>query len=313
MPVHRPDYPRPVLRTPGPPRKAVTRAAGLILLGSAGIQTSSAISATLFDSLGAPAVSALRMGMAAIVVLAVFRPRLGGRTRGQWTGIVVYGLAMALMNLSLYSAIGRIPLGVAVTLDFLGPCAVALLGSRHVKEGLGALVALGGVALISIGPGGYFDALGYLFGLAAGACFAVYTVFADKVGKSEGGLGDLALSVTVAAVVTLPITAGHVTHVTAPQWGLIAMSAVIGVVVPYSVDTLAGRITSARVIGTLFAIDPAMGALVGWLALGQAISSAAIAGIALVSVAGALVVWVAGRAERRPADHDAVEREPAAV
>jgi inner membrane transporter RhtA len=292
-----------VLHASTPTRDTVARAVGLILVGSAGIQTSSALSATLFDDVGAPVVSALRMVVAAAVLLAVFRPRLAGRTRFQWVGIVVYGVAMALMNLSLYAAIDRIPLGVAVTLDFLGPCAVALLGARHLREGLIALVALGGVALISIGPGGNFDALGYLFGLGAGVCFAVYTVFADRVGKSEGGLADLALSVTIAAVVTLPISVTHATAVSGTQWGLIALSAAIGVVVPYTVDTLAGRITSARVIGTLFAIDPAMGALLGWLVLGQAISATAIAGIVLVSAAGALVVWGAGRAT--PADDDA--------
>ncbi|QAY62997.1 EamA family transporter [Xylanimonas allomyrinae] len=285
---------------PTPPgRRAATRAAGLVLIGSAGIQTSSALSATLFDSLGSAPVSALRMAMAAVVLLAAFRPRLGGRTRPQWTGIVVYGAAMALMNLSLYAAIERIPLGVAVTLDFLGPCVVALLGSRRVREGLGALVALGGVALISAGPGGYFDLAGYLFGLGAGAAFAVYTICADTVGKSDAGLGDLALSVTVAAVVTLPVSLTHAAAVTSPQWGVLAVSAVVGVVVPYTVDTVAGRITSARVIGTLFAIDPAMGALLGWLLLGEALTPSATTGIVLVSAAGALVVWAAGRSDER--------------
>lgn len=271
------------------------RAAGLILVGSAGIQTSSSLSAKLFGDLGAPAVSGLRMALAAVVLLAVFRPPLRGRSRSAWAAVVVFGAAMALMNLSLYAAIERIPLGVAATLDFLGPCVVALLGSRHVTEGLCAVVALGGVALVSVGPGGYFDALGYLFGLLAGAGFAVYTLCADRVGTSPGGLGDLALSVTVAAVLTSPISLARVGDVRAPQWGVLAASAVVGVVVPYTVDTLAGRLTSARVIGTLFAIDPAMGALVGWLVLGQAVSARALAGIGLVCVAGALVVWVAGR------------------
>ena len=98
----------------------------------------------------------MRMLIAAIVMLVLIRPKLTGRSKGEWLGIVVYGLAMAAMNICLYSAIDRIPMGVAVTLEFLGPCVVALAGSRHWREGLCAVVALAGVGLISFTPGGYF-------------------------------------------------------------------------------------------------------------------------------------------------------------
>ncbi|WP_308169149.1 EamA family transporter [Cellulomonas hominis] len=279
-------------------RRRVLQAMGLIAVGSLGIQTSSALSASLFDSLGSAPVSSLRLVIAALVLLAVLRPRLRGRSRTAWAGVVVYGVAMAAMNLSLYAAIERIPLGVAVTLEFLGPCAVALLASRRVKEGLCAVAALVGVGLIS-GPGGYFDLAGYAFALSAAVFFALYTVFADKVGKADEGLSGLALSVCVAAVVALPFGVGHVGEVQPGQWGVLAVSAVIGVVIPYSVDTLAGRLTSARVVGTLFSIDPAMGALVALVVLGQSIGAAAVAGIVVVSVAGALLVAISGP---RPAD-----------
>lgn len=287
----------PLLRSPG--RRRVLQAMGLIALGSLGIQTSSALSAGLFGALGPASVSSLRLALAAAVLLVVLRPRLRGRSRTQWTGIVVYGVAMAAMNLSLYAAIDRIPLGVAVTLEFLGPCAVALLASRHLREGLCAVAALVGVGLIS-GPGGAFDLAGYAFALAAAVFFALYTVFADRVGKADDGLSGLALSVTVAALVALPWGTGRVAEVTAGQWGVLAASAVIGVVVPYSVDTVAARLTSARVVGTLFSIDPAMGALVALVVLGQSTGPAAVAGIAVVSLAGALLVAVSGR-DRHPA------------
>lgn len=275
-------------------RSAVLKAAGLILVGSLGIQLSSAASAGMFDALGPAAVSSLRMVIAALALLALFRPRLRGRSRGSWLGVVVYGVAMAAMNLSLYGAIARLPLGVAVTLDFLGPCAVALLASRHLKEGLCAVLALGGVVLIA-GPSGYFDLIGYAFGLSAAFFFALYTVFAEKVGKDEGGIGGLALSVTVAALVSLPFGLPKVAAVTAPQWGMLAFSALAGVVLAYTVDTLAARISSARVVGTLFSIDPVMGSLVGAVVMGEAISLSAWAGIVLVSVAGALLVGISGR------------------
>ena len=98
----------------------------------------------------------MRMLVATIVMLALVRPKLVGRPKGEWLGIVVYGLAMAAMNVCLYSAIDRIPMGVAVTLEFLGPCVVALAGSHHWREGLCAVVALVGEGLISFTPGGYF-------------------------------------------------------------------------------------------------------------------------------------------------------------
>ncbi|MDO4239017.1 DMT family transporter [Micrococcus sp.] len=278
-------------------RSAVLKAAGLILVGSLGIQLSSAASAGMFDALGPAAVSSLRMVIAAVVLLVMFRPRLRGRTRQSWLGVVVYGVAMAAMNLSLYAAIERLPLGVAVTLDFLGPCAVALLASRHLQEGLCALLALGGVVLIA-GPSGYFDLIGYAFGLSAAFFFALYTVFAEKVGKDDDGLAGLALSVTVAAVASLPFGLPRLPDVTAPQWGMLTFSALIGVVLAYTVDTVAAAISSARVVGTLFSIDPVMGSLVGAVVMGEVISLSAWAGIVLVSVAGALLVWISGRAPR---------------
>lgn len=181
-------------------------AAGMVMVGSLGIQTSSSLSASLFGALGPIPVSSMRMLVAAIVILALTRPKLAGRSKGEWLGIVVYGLAMAAMNVCLYSAIDRIPMGVAVTLEFLGPCVVALAGSHHWREGLCAVVALVGVGLISFTPGGYFNPAGYLFALGSAVCFGLYTLFADRVGKAGTGLDGLALSVTVAALATSPVS-----------------------------------------------------------------------------------------------------------
>ena len=203
-------------------------AAGMVMVGSLGIQTSSSLSASLFGALGPIPVSSMRMLVAAIVILALTRPKLAGRSKGEWLGIVVYGLAMAAMNVCLYSAIDRIPMGVAVTLEFLGPCVVALAGSHHWREGLCAV--------------------------GSAVCFGLYTLFADRVGKAGTGLDGLALSVTVAALATSPVSITRAPHVSPAQWGVIAASAVLGVAIPYTMDTLSGRITSARVVGTLFSI-----------------------------------------------------------
>ena len=276
-------------------RRVVLQAAALVFAGSAGVQISSSLSASLFAAYGPFAVSSLRMIIAALVLFVLFRPTLRGRGRTEWTGIVIYGAAMAAMNLCLYAAIERIPLGIAVTLDFLGPCAVALFASRRVREGLCAVLSLAGVALMSLGPWGYFDALGYLAGLGAAAAFALYTVYAHRVGTHGDGLGGLTLSVT-AAVLSLPFGVGHIARVPLIDWGLLAASAVTGVVLTYSVDTIAGRLSSPRIIGTLFAIDPVMGTLVGFLVLGQQITPPSLLGVLVVVAGGALLVWSSGGA-----------------
>ncbi|WAL40049.1 EamA family transporter [Brevibacterium sp. BRM-1] len=272
--------------------RAVLGAAALVVGGSAGVQVSAALSSRLFSAYGSFAVSGMRMAIAAVVLLAVIRPRLRGRGPGEWLGIGLYGAAMAVMNLSLYAAIDRIPLGIAVTLEFLGPCAVALAATRRLREAGVALLALAGVALISAGPLGYFDAAGYAAALCAAAAFGGYTLLAARVGKAGSGLDGLALSVGIAAALTLPLAAPHVGEVKPADLGLLAVCAVVGVAIPCSLDTLAGRLSSARVIGTLFAVDPAMGALVGFALLGERLSPAALAGVLLVAVSGALVVWV---------------------
>ncbi|MGP5587411.1 EamA family transporter [Glutamicibacter sp. BW77] len=271
------------------------RAALFVLVGSIGVQSSSAISASMFASLGSPAVSSLRLALAAVVLWLFLRPTLRGRNRANWSAIIFYGVVMAAMNLLLYKAIEHLPLGIAVTLDFLGPAVVALVFSRRLREAVWALLALAGVILIA-GPGGHFDAVGFAFGLGAGLCFALYTLLAEKVGKADdSSVSSLALSVSIAALVSLPFGTPKVAEVSAPQWGLLALSGVIGVAIPYLVDTLAARISSARVVGTLFAIDPAMGTLIGWLILGEQLGWLSLLGILCVALAGAGVTWFAAK------------------
>lgn len=294
------------------PRASVLKATGLVAAGSFGVQISAAVSAGLFAAMGPFEVSSLRMLVAALLLLALFRPRLSGRSRREWTGIVVYGIAMASMNVALYLAIERIPLGIAVTLEFLGPTAVALASSRRVPEYLCALMALGGVVLISLAPGGWFDPLGFLFALLAGVFFAAYAVLASRVGKSSAGFGGLALSVTVSSLCTLPWGIGRVFTTTPEQWGLVAVSAVLGVALPFTVDTVAGGLTSARVVGTLFALDPVIGSVVGLVVLGQSLGWAAFAGILVVAAAGALLVWSAERPDSGRLDGERLDAEPGA-
>ncbi|MBN9611983.1 MAG: EamA family transporter, partial [Actinobacteria bacterium] len=291
-------------------RSATIRAVILVLVGSLGVQISSALAFGLFDTVGPIGTSSVRMIFAAIIVLVLFRPSLRGRTRQEWTGIILYGVSMAAGNLLLYLAIDRIPLGIATTLDFLGPCLVALALSRRFREVLLALLAFAGVALIA-GLGGPLDTLGIVFAALAGASFALYTLLAAHIGKSDGVMQNMALSVTVAALITLPFSIPAIPRIEAVQWLPLLISAVLGTALAFTVDTLAGRLTSARVIGVLFAFDPMLGTVVGAVWLGQSLSLPALLGILLVIVAGAGIVWFAGQGKAGEASGHADRADPA--
>ncbi|GAB3519911.1 EamA family transporter [Arthrobacter monumenti] len=273
-------------------------AALAVLLGSLGIQISSMVSFSLFDSYSTMAVSGLRMVIAAVVLLAITRPNLRALGKADWSGILVFGIAMAAMNVFFYLALSRLPLGVAVTLEFLGAFSVAMLAARRLRDGMFALVALVGVALIA-GPAANFDALGYLFGLGAAAAFAIYTVMSARIGtasEASSGLKGLALSVSVAAVVLLPFSVPQIPLVDAPDWGLLALSGLLGVAFTFSMDVFAAQLTSAATVGVLFSIDPVTGALVGALLMGQSLSATAYVGIVMVAASGAFVIWRTNRA-----------------
>ena len=279
-----------------------------MLVGSLSIQLSAAVASDLFDTVGTLGVSGLRMAVAAVVLLVLVRPSVRGRSRRAWTGIVLYGVAMAAMNVLFYNAVAHLPLGIAVTLEFLGPLTVAAVATTRRRELLLPAVTLVGVLLVS-SPGGGLTLLGLVFGLGAAVAFGGYTVLAGRVGGDTDGLDGLALSVLVGAVLLSPFSVHAAPRVDGGGWGVLALSAVLGVVVAFSLDFLAVRITSVRVVGTLFAVDPVMGALVGAVALGQTLTAGVVLGIVLVVGSGAAVIWLAGR---RAAELGADQTPPAA-
>lgn len=267
------------------------RPVALVLIGSLGIQSSAIVSSTLFAELGTVAVSTFRLLIAAVMLLVAFRPAVRTFTRQRWINACIYGIAMAAMNQFYFAAVDRLPLGVVVTLDFLGPCLVSFLGLKHWRERSWALIAFIGVVLIA-GPSSGMDPIGLIYGFLAGAFFAAYTVFAERVGKAEGGgMSDLAISVAVAALVTLPIAAPTLIDVSPNSWLILTLAALIGVVIPYIADTVAARITSAQVVGTLFALDPVVGSILGWLFKGDELTTRMLIGIPMVALAGAVITW----------------------
>ena len=239
----------------------------LVLLGIVSVQLGSAIAKNLFITVGSFGTVALRLFFAALVLMLLWRPslRLDRRT---WAVVLSYGVILGLMNLCFYLSLSRIPLGIAVTIEFLGPLAVALLGSRRWLDAFWAVLATGGVVLLMEG-GGDLDPIGVLFALAAGTFWGLYIVVGAALGRHTTEGNGLALGMVVAALVAVPI--GVVDGGTAllQPWVLVAGLgvAILSSVVPYTVDLEALRKMPPRVFGILMSLEPAMAALIGFLVL----------------------------------------------
>jgi len=257
----------------------------LVLLSSVAIQVSAVLSITVFTSLGVLATSGLRFFLAAIILLVVARPRLRGRAGRFWASVVALGAVMAGMNVALYQAVARIPLGTAVTIEFLGPFLIAAASARRLREALWVALAGGGVAVLSLrSVNGDLVGLGFA-GLAA-AGWAGYVMLSRSVGAQTQGIDGLALSVAVAALFTFPNAARALTVITATDVGEVALSAGLGVAVAYSLEMQAIRRTSAKAVSVLFSLDPAVGAFAGLLFLGQHLTATSAVGLACVVGAG---------------------------
>jgi len=267
----------------------------LVLIGSLGTQAAAVLVTGMLSTVGAPGISGLRMTAAAIIMVVLFRPKLSGMTRARAINIVVYGIAMGMMSMMVYAAIARLPQGVAVTIDFLGPCVVSFLGLKMWRSRLWAIVAFIGVALIAQ-PSNDLDPIGIGYAAIGAIFFGAYTLFSARMGSTEGGgMPDLALSVVVAAIVLAPFSVSAAPLVDGSMWATIVISGFIGAVIPYVMDTIA---VSAAVVGTLFALDPVIGAILGWAFSGDRVTWSMALGIVLIAAAGAIITWRGARESR---------------
>jgi inner membrane transporter RhtA len=295
--------PVPQHPTAAAPRLSAVPAPLLVLAAVVSVQFGGALAATLVPTIGAPGSVTLRLLFAALVLGAVARPRLRGHSRSAWLTVILFGLALGLMNLAFYASLARLPIGVAVTIEFLGPLTLATVLSRRVVDVLAVIAAAVGVTLISEAlsvPLSELDWVGLALAAAAGACWAAYIVLSGRAGAQFESLDGLALAMGVALVVVAPFGLGTVAQwtpeVVAKGLGIALLSSVL----PYSLELLALRRLSARVFGILLSLEPAAAALAGWLVLDQLLSGPQLVGMALVVLASAVVMG-AGR-RRRPSD-----------
>ena len=279
----------------------------LLVFGMITVQLGAALAKDLFSSLGPAGVVFLRVGFAALTLLALWRPwrqRIGVRAavgRGDYLAVVAFGLILAVMNLTFYAALDRIPLGVAVTIEFVGPLSVAVAGSRRALDLLWVALAVGGILLLApLGVLGTvpLDPLGLLLALGAGACWAVYILLTARVGKAFPGGTGLSLAMTVGAVALLPVgIAGAGSALLNPRLLLLgALVALLSSVIPYSLEMAALRRISTSAFGVLMSLEPAIAALVGWLVLREALEPRAIIALVLVTTAAIGATRVSKRA-----------------
>ncbi|MEU0949088.1 EamA family transporter [Streptomyces canus] len=272
---------------PGPGRFGSLGPVGLVLAGGVSVQFGAALAVTLMPRAGALGVVALRLLVAAVVLLVVCRPRLRGHSRTDWGTVVAFGLTLAAMNGLFYQAVDRISLGAAVTLEFLGPLALSVLASRRAVNAVWAGLALAGVFLLGGGDFGDLDPAGVLFALGAGAMWASYIVFSARTGRRFPQADGLALAMAIGALAFLPLgIAESGTRLLDPVTvGLGAAVALMSSVLPYTLELLALRNLPASAFAILMSLEPAMAALAGFLILDQSLSPLQALAVALVITA----------------------------
>ena len=270
----------------------------------ASIQTGAALAKQLFPITGPLGTATLRLVIAAIILVPAFRAWRLRPQRWAWRSILFYGVALGGMNSLFYASIAHIPLGIAVALEFTGPLAVALLGSRRRTDFAWIILAAAGLFFLlpirSVDRGA-LDLAGCLFALGAGVCWALYIVFGKKAGI-EHGIRTTALGMAVAALLVLPIGIGQIsTAVLTPKVFLLAGAvAVLSSALPYSLEMISLRRLKTRTFGTLMSLEPALAALSGVILLGERLSLAQSVAVGAVIAASLGTVLTAEEREEDP-------------
>ncbi|URM90959.1 EamA family transporter [Streptomyces sp. MRC013] len=277
---------RPAGRAAAPAR-TVAGPVALVVGGALSVQFGAAIAVLLIPRAGALGVVTLRLALAALVLLVACRPGVRGYSRSDWGTVVAFGTAMAVMNISFYQAIERIPLGAAVTLEVLGPLALSVVASRRAVSLLWAGFALAGVVLLNGGGFDRLDPVGAGFALAAGTMWAAYIVFSARTGRRFPQADGLALAMAVGAVLSLPLGVAQTgAGLVVPSTLALGLAvAVLSSVLPYTLELIALRRLPAGTFAVLMSLEPAVAALAGLLVLRQALSGTDAAAIALVIAA----------------------------
>jgi inner membrane transporter RhtA len=259
----------------------------MVVAAIVSLQFGSAWASTWFDETGPLGAAALRLAFGAVIVLALVRPAVRGRSRSDWMGIAALGVALGAMNCCIYVAIDHIPIGIAVTIEFLGPLAVALMRAPRRRDIAVALLAFGGVALLGA-DSGETSTTGFVFAGLAAACWAAYIIASSRLATQVAGLDGVAIAIAVAAVVVLPVGGSDAFHAVDHHAELLLAFLAVGAItssLPYTLEFVALRRMPTALFGVLSSLGPAVAALAGFLVLDQQLVARQLLAIALVSIA----------------------------
>lgn len=254
------------------------------------LQIGASVAKTLFPVIGAEGATALRLVLSALILTVLLKPWRVRFTRTNWRAVVIYGAALAGMNLTFYMSLRTIPLGIAIALEFCGPMAVAMIWSRRPVDFLWVALAIAGLfLLLPIGETSHaLDPDGVMLALAAGVCWAVYIVAGQKAGADHGNLAAV-VGVIIAATLIAPVGAAHAGGA---LLSLAILPAAIAVAVlssalPYTLEMYALRRLPTHTFGVLMSLEPALGAIVGFLLMREALALPQIAAIGVIVLASA--------------------------
>jgi inner membrane transporter RhtA len=266
----------------------------LLLIGAASVQFGAAFATKLFDNVGPGGAVFLRIALSAVLLLAITRPSLRGRTRADWVAVTAFGLVLGGMNWTFYECLARMPLGPAVTIELMGPLTLAVIGSHRRIDVLWVALAAGGVLLLALnggdstsGDGKQITLVGVFLALLAGTFWVGYILMSKRVGASFSQLDGLAFALGVATFLVMPVGLAQggreLLHPSIFFSGVVV--AVLSSLIPYSLELIALRRISAATFGLLMSLEPAMAALAGALVLGQSLTALAVIAIAMVIAA----------------------------
>ena len=270
----------------------------LVLGGVVSVQFGGALAASLIPEIGVGGAVFLRIAIAAVILLLLVRPSLRGHSRRAWRTVVAFGVALGLMNWSFYASLAHLPLGVAVTVEFLGPLVLTTVLSRRFLDYVAVLAAGVGVVLISEAltePLSDLSWVGLLLAATAGAFWAAYILLSGRTGAEFAQLDGLAIALAVSTLVVLPVGLTG-TDMWTPEHLVQGLGlAVLSSLLPYSLELLALRRLSTAVFGILLSLEPAVAALAGLVVLDQRLHPLQLVGLLLVVLASAIVMGLGPR------------------
>lgn len=289
-------------------RSRVAHPVVLVVVGIFSVQVGAAFAKSAFTLASPTALVWLRLLSFAAILLVFVRPRVRGISPRGWCVVVGFGIALGTMNWAIYQAFARLPLGIAVTIEFIGPLSVALASSRRWRDLLWVALAAVGVALLGLEPG-RITVAGVLFALLAGGCWAAYILLSKATGARWEGLDGLALASAVAVVGLTPLTLVSAHGLDVGQvWLTGAVVGLMSSVIPYSLDLVALRTIKPSVYAVLMSLEPAVAALAGIVIIREGLSVLQWLAVACVVVASAGAT-LTGKPEDAPAEPGSEPRD----